>query len=85
MRLPLKSDTGEVERFCAWHGTPSGLFPTNTAFWYPAQFSSRVASKQAADGFGIGKSVKLPHEIDGTATDLFVLAVPFTAVDGDFA
>ena len=51
----------------------------------PAQFSSRVASKQTADGFGIGKSVKLPHEIDGAATDLFILAVPFTAVDGDFA
>ena len=49
------------------------------------QFRSCVASKQAADGFGIGKSVKLPHEIDGTTTDLFVLAVPFTAVDGDFA
>ena len=51
----------------------------------PAQFRSCVASKQAADGFGIGKSVKLPHEIDGTTADLFVLAVPFTAVDGDFA
>ena len=51
----------------------------------PTQFSSRVASKQTADGFGIGKSVKLSHEIDGTAADLLVLAVPFTAVDGDFA
>ena len=51
----------------------------------PTQLSSRIASKQTANGFGIGKSIKLPHEIDGTATDLFILAVPFTAVDGDFA
>ena len=71
---------GVLRRQCEWRS----FFLPRLAF-RPTQFSSRVVSKQTADGFGIGKSVELPHEIDGTATDLFILAVPFTAVDGDFA